>query len=124
MCARRNDMASPSSTGARVLEVRPVDKVTRVIRAEPKRVHPPAAVSEALSKKKPSASKTNDADVSAMVKWTKIGCIGAPILNRRTASFALLTVPPRSVGRFDARSVASLNVCLRHFVLDKWENVA
>src|SRR5437588_6088446 len=84
MCARRNDLASPSSTRARVAEVRPVDKVARVMTAAPTSVHPPAAVSDALLKKKPSASKTNEADVSAMVKWTKIGCIGAPILMRRS----------------------------------------
>src|SRR5947209_15317763 len=85
MCGRRNDLASPSSTGARVLEVRPVDKVARVIIAAPTSVHPPAAVSDRLLKKKPSASKTNDADVSAMVKWTKIGCIGAPTRTRPIA---------------------------------------
>src|SRR2546421_12979569 len=100
MCARKNDLASPSSTGARVLEVRPVDKVARVMRAEPTSVHPPAAVSDCLSKKKPSASKANEADVSAMVKWTKIGCIGAPNLTRLIACLRLVTVPPRSVGLF------------------------
>jgi hypothetical protein len=51
-----------------VADVRPVEIVIRVITAEPISVHAPAAVSDGLLKKKPSASKTRDAAVSAMVK--------------------------------------------------------
>src|SRR5919106_1321383 len=68
ICARRNERASPSSTGARVLEVSPVEIVMSVITAEPKSVQPPALASEVLARKKPSASKTNDEEVSAIVK--------------------------------------------------------
>src|SRR3989440_12760038 len=102
-CARKNDLASPSATGARGAEVRTVDKVASGIRAEPTSVQPPADVSDCLLKKKPSASKINDSEVSAMVKWTKIGCMGAPNLTKLIACLRLVTVPPRSVGLFITR---------------------
>src|SRR5688500_8008426 len=98
MCARRNERASPSSTGARVAEVSPVEIVMSDIRAEPTSAQPPAAASDTRPVKKPSASKASEEAVSAMVKWTKMGCIGAPILKRPAASLRLVTVPPRSLG--------------------------
>jgi hypothetical protein len=51
-----------------VLEVKPVEIVMSVITAEPTSVQPPALVSDVLLRKKPSASKTKDAEVSAIVK--------------------------------------------------------
>src|SRR5215207_5536287 len=98
MCARRNERASPSSIGARVAEVSPVEIVASDIKADPTSVQPPAAVSDARDVKKPSASKASEEAVRAMVKWTKIGCVGAPILKRPAAPLRLVTVPLCSVG--------------------------
>jgi len=85
MCARRNERASPSSTGALVLDVNPDEIVISVITAALTSVQRPVAVSDATPRKNPSASKANEEAVNAMVKCTKIGCIGAFILNRLNA---------------------------------------